>query len=156
MKSRFAAIIMAVAMAIIVLQYITSPTVETIPNETDKIAHELTGEILEAIYSDEVAMQECIQKGGTMKWLQSFFPTCVIPYSDGNQPCTNSKQCEGGCIVTSYDALDSKEGICKIDNDFSGCWAHVEDDFIRCLNDDIATMCTRGSTEQACAQLERP
>lgn len=97
--------------------------------------------------------EECIANGGNMEWVQSFFPSCVIPYPDGGLSCGTSYECMGKCIATDFATLDSGIGMCKVDTDYSGCYAEIGDEEIRCLNDDIMTMCTRDSTDSACTGL---
>lgn len=103
--------------------------------------------------SSITAEEDCEARGGTMMWVQSFFKSCIMPYPDAGEPCTSSSECEGGCIVTDWESLDSGTGVCKADTNHSGCYAEIGDDRFECLNDDIMTMCLRDSTARECAGL---
>lgn len=49
---------------------------------------------------------------------------CVFEYSDGGKSCVSSDECQGGCIITSY---DQKTGTCDVSSSPFGCYVTIED-----------------------------
>ena len=45
-----------------------------------------------------IDVEDCEARGGSVQGVCMFgTPACVIPFSDGGKPCTDSSECEGQC-----------------------------------------------------------
>ncbi len=76
----------------------------------------------------------CYLRGGTWKRVclaQRLY--CVMPTRDAGKPCTDSKQCERGCVYTgpSPGVGDAVVGECRRDAGPCGCWSFVSNGKLR-------------------------
>ena len=90
----------------------------------------LVPELLELI--DNAPRQACTQRGGQFEpvCMRGTFQ-CIMPYSDGGKPCTDSSQCEADCILYGMYRKEAPSqpviGECRSTNYPCGCFAIVKD-----------------------------
>ena len=78
--------------------------------------------------------QECKQRGGQLQRGVSIGArpsrqmVCIVAHADGDQECTDSSQCEAGCLVWESDIElgEPAVGACQAKSPIqSGCYAEV-------------------------------
>ncbi|WP_239805767.1 hypothetical protein [Croceicoccus hydrothermalis] len=55
------------------------------------------------------------------------FETCVHPYADAGQSCTDNQQCDGKCVAEPDAGMTGVVGECQADDALFGCYAEVVD-----------------------------
>ena len=55
------------------------------------------------------------------------FETCVHPYADAGQSCTDNQQCDGKCVTEPDAGMTGVVGECQADDALFGCYAEVVD-----------------------------
>ncbi|WP_299307412.1 hypothetical protein [uncultured Croceicoccus sp.] len=55
------------------------------------------------------------------------FETCVHPYGDAGQSCTDNQQCDGKCVAEPDAGMTGVVGECQADDALFGCYAEVVD-----------------------------
>lgn len=68
--------------------------------------------------------QACAEAGGIIKRVcMPKIPICIKQYSDAGQPCRDSAECEGECLVRGafVSAGENAVGVCRTDNIPCGC-----------------------------------
>ncbi len=80
---------------------------------------------------DPVKKAECLAKGEDYKWepggmMQIY--QCVFYFRDGGKPCTDSKECKGGCEADNWNTPNRDNGQpvhghCAKTNSMFGCHA---------------------------------
>lgn len=72
----------------------------------------------------------CRARGGEVRPVcRRQVPRCVVRHPDAGQPCTDSSQCKGRCLVDGARPLESGEaakGRCEEDDDPCGCKIEVK------------------------------
>ena len=80
---------------------------------------------------EEAGRAACLASGGLVSSRGlSPQPLCVKAYPDGGKPCTDSRECQGGCLtgrsVERYRSDSYGVGRCQFDNAAVGCLAEVK------------------------------
>ncbi len=76
------------------------------------------------------SVEACAASSGRIETVgRRGLPTCVVPYADAGKACTDTAQCQGGCILEgNLEASDAPvTGQCKRSNVQFGCYAKVVD-----------------------------
>lgn len=73
--------------------------------------------------------QRCAERGGDWRRVclaQSLY--CVPIFADAGKPCTNSSECQGGCVPrpSLFNPTEPVVGECAKDGDPCGCFSWVE------------------------------
>ncbi|RKF19181.1 hypothetical protein D6851_11925 [Altericroceibacterium spongiae] len=81
------------------------------------------------LFLSQQERQSCEAEGGHVEKrgrLQA--ETCVHPFPDAGQGCTDNAQCEGKCIAEGNEGPEKEvTGYCQKDDKLFGCYAEVQD-----------------------------
>jgi len=71
----------------------------------------------------------CTTRGGEFRrsGLAGFW-LCVVPYADAGKPCSDTADCQGGCLAPPNQTPVRGEapGVCAASNSQFGCYSRVE------------------------------
>jgi hypothetical protein len=77
--------------------------------------------------STNIDHAKCKAEGGTVKGVGMLgTPSCVIPYSDANKTCSDSKECQGACTTEPTKSGTTVTGKCSVDSaSIFGCYSVI-------------------------------
>ena len=71
----------------------------------------------------------CTTRGGEFRrsGLAGFW-LCVVPYADAGKPCSDTSDCQGGCMTgpNQTPVRGQAPGVCAASNSQFGCYSRVE------------------------------